>query len=748
MTLWLVVLLGCTSGDFAGGDRTPEGPTPDCPSDADCGDRTCGPDPICGTDCGVCDGGLSCSDLGQCCQPSTCEDLGATCGLVPDGCGGTLDCGTCQGTETCGETMPNHCGCALAEPEGTALVRIPSVDVRFHILLDGAELDPSNTTETDRGTFFFEWLTGDLGGGFDSVALAPWDGLKQAPTGAFTLPLVPGQYRLWYRREGEDPSSPWPRNQRARLVEFVAEEGADVVVDVPVHRVHTQLLVDGLDRTDVATSLREAPVQLAGSEGDHAPLLPAGPEGASVLPGPYTLEYRHMPEQWSPVLGLPLADSQAIDELVVFEPEHSIVADVASESLRLDLRLDGSTIDAELLPESIGARLLVQPEGSMRPVDLGLIRSEGTGTIKLPVDVPVLSGGWTVRLNRSPWTGVAEPWPAQGLTLASALAPGAETHVLDIETATITLVVHLDGEPISSLNTGPEDVGDLMVGGLGRETLRLPPLWDEVSQAPGPPLAIRLGKGPIDFSYDGGGRTSQVRWPRSDLPTTIVGGYAVEADQSVIIDIPTLEWSLDVRYAGAPLPGWPETAGEPPHLLLQRGTSAPGGPPQPATMTAHLQLPLDVGYHTVRVVPGPWTVRYDPAGTTADPFPNAASVLRWEQEITGDQSTQISLDAAPYHIRFMVGDVVAGEADFTDIDHPALDLTRPEPRANVHMLRGFHQGEGAPVRRLWTPGGFWFIHYYPGWRFQAPAAIPVTHVSRWPVAAALKLGCVHSPGPE
>src|SRR5262245_56546473 len=32
------------------------------------------------------------------CRPSTCSTLGKNCGEVPDGCGGTLRCGTCAGT--------------------------------------------------------------------------------------------------------------------------------------------------------------------------------------------------------------------------------------------------------------------------------------------------------------------------------------------------------------------------------------------------------------------------------------------------------------------------------------------------------------------------------------------------------------------------------------------------------------------------------------------------------------------------
>jgi hypothetical protein len=47
----------------------------------------------------------------EACQPVRCEDLSATCGTVSDGCGGTLQCGTCGIGQTCGGGgQANACG--------------------------------------------------------------------------------------------------------------------------------------------------------------------------------------------------------------------------------------------------------------------------------------------------------------------------------------------------------------------------------------------------------------------------------------------------------------------------------------------------------------------------------------------------------------------------------------------------------------------------------------------------------------
>src|SRR5689334_2622088 len=46
------------------------------------------------------------------CLPKTCADLGANCGTTRDDCGGTLNCGTCSGKNTCGGGgTANVCGC-------------------------------------------------------------------------------------------------------------------------------------------------------------------------------------------------------------------------------------------------------------------------------------------------------------------------------------------------------------------------------------------------------------------------------------------------------------------------------------------------------------------------------------------------------------------------------------------------------------------------------------------------------------
>jgi len=54
--------------------------------------------------CGSCSAGQTCTPQGQCvsCRPATCASLGRQCGAVPDGCGGLLQCGSCPAGTACG----------------------------------------------------------------------------------------------------------------------------------------------------------------------------------------------------------------------------------------------------------------------------------------------------------------------------------------------------------------------------------------------------------------------------------------------------------------------------------------------------------------------------------------------------------------------------------------------------------------------------------------------------------------------
>jgi hypothetical protein len=101
------------------------------PTPVSCVPRTCADQGInCGPagdgcanqiDCGPCTAPNTCGGggvYGQCgypdagsCTPRTCAQLGYDCGVNGDGCGGTIDCGTCTAPQICGGGgQPSVCG--------------------------------------------------------------------------------------------------------------------------------------------------------------------------------------------------------------------------------------------------------------------------------------------------------------------------------------------------------------------------------------------------------------------------------------------------------------------------------------------------------------------------------------------------------------------------------------------------------------------------------------------------------------
>jgi hypothetical protein len=65
--------------------------------------------------CGVCSSSQTCGGGGTAnvcgCTPTTCAAQGKNCGTIPDGCGGTLSCGSCAAPKSCGGGgVANVCG--------------------------------------------------------------------------------------------------------------------------------------------------------------------------------------------------------------------------------------------------------------------------------------------------------------------------------------------------------------------------------------------------------------------------------------------------------------------------------------------------------------------------------------------------------------------------------------------------------------------------------------------------------------
>jgi hypothetical protein len=113
-------------GQSCGGDGTANvcGTKPCVPTSCSAQGKNCGSiSDGCGVtlNCGSCSGVNTCAGGGTAnvcgCRPTSCSAQGKNCGNIPDGCGNMLNCGstTCSGLNTCGGGgSANVCGCAAS----------------------------------------------------------------------------------------------------------------------------------------------------------------------------------------------------------------------------------------------------------------------------------------------------------------------------------------------------------------------------------------------------------------------------------------------------------------------------------------------------------------------------------------------------------------------------------------------------------------------------------------------------------
>lgn len=121
---WAAVVWCVACGPTDPGSPPP--PPGSCaPTTCDAEGKTCGEiSDGCGgsLECGTCGEDQICSSANVCvsaegCTPTTCAEAGKDCGALPDGCGGTLECGRCGDGQTCGGGgTPNVCGEGACTP--------------------------------------------------------------------------------------------------------------------------------------------------------------------------------------------------------------------------------------------------------------------------------------------------------------------------------------------------------------------------------------------------------------------------------------------------------------------------------------------------------------------------------------------------------------------------------------------------------------------------------------------------------
>jgi hypothetical protein len=135
---------------------------------------------------------------GECCTPTTCAKQGKTCGALADGCGGTLQCGSCAAPQTCGggnPGTPGVCGCTKAtcaagecgrraDGCGGTLTCIPATDGNTCWVLAGGD-DPFGPAARIR-------VDDDLTVFVNGQVVARDDDGQAGDIGPFVFPAEPG----------------------------------------------------------------------------------------------------------------------------------------------------------------------------------------------------------------------------------------------------------------------------------------------------------------------------------------------------------------------------------------------------------------------------------------------------------------------------------------------------------------------------------------------------------------------------
>lgn len=93
--------------------------------------------------------GASAPNVCSLCTPKSCAQLGYNCGTANDGCGGTLNCGSCTAPQTCGGDGTNRCGSAPCTPKTCAQLGLTcgtvsdGCSILLHCGSCGTDLDPA-----------------------------------------------------------------------------------------------------------------------------------------------------------------------------------------------------------------------------------------------------------------------------------------------------------------------------------------------------------------------------------------------------------------------------------------------------------------------------------------------------------------------------------------------------------------------------------------------------------------------------
>lgn len=160
------------------------------------------------------------------CTPTTCAAQGQTCGVISDGCTGTLDCGSCPVCQTCSN---GTCVADSGQNRSVCVGSFPTTSICCNGTcwdgccgIDGA---PSACLVFVSGP---PKVTGNLGG---------LDGASQICQARADAVPLPGIYQAWLSAGGQSPSTRFRQSQQPyRMVNgtLIADNWTDLTTNLPL----------------------------------------------------------------------------------------------------------------------------------------------------------------------------------------------------------------------------------------------------------------------------------------------------------------------------------------------------------------------------------------------------------------------------------------------------------------------------------------------------------------------------------
>ncbi len=421
-------------------------------------------------------------------------------------------------------------------------------------------------------------------------------GLGTTGPGSYALALFPGAYDVAFAGNPElcaEGAAPVPCNTGVVLSGLSLNDSGVLDVDVPRVAVSGAVTVNGepiADGADDRGALRFDPAGTDGAGGlMTAPFGATGPVsyGASLVAGNYSVALVANPAQCSgdvpptPCTGGPLLTSLSLSSDGVLD------VDIPRIDLSGKVTLAGAD-----LPDETGDRGSVVFSGGSGEAATLPLGSAGALTYALSL----IPGEYDITFAANP--GLCDGMTAPSMPCSGGLLnvlPLMSSGVLDVDVPVVSIAgkVTLAGAPLPAQAM---DRGSVVFSGEGEAGLAVP-----LGTAPFTGYAVTLMPGSYDVGYMSGAEEC-VGPPDDAMPCgggRLLAGVALASDGVLDLDVPAIEISGRVTYAGEGLP----SLGDPRGALSWSSTAASAG------------LSVDLGSdgaksYAVVLIPGAWAVRH------------------------------------------------------------------------------------------------------------------------------------------